>query len=402
MHYAGSGIFRIFAIKLTTMKDISIYTLTSQLHDEQAVAASTCEFLTSLGIDYDMRGADFTDYGQSVLSLIYVRTGGTEGIFRQLLPLIRAAGKPVLLLTSGTSNSLAASMEILSYLRQNNMQGEILHGQPQYIMRRIGELKQLAEARRQLQGCRLGVIGQPSDWLISSDADYNKVRSRLGIELVDIPLDEVTKALGTTDINGGQQGAMLIYEALRTVVDKHQLQGFTLRCFDLLTELHNTGCLALARMNAEGLVAGCEGDVPAMLSMMVVRSLFGISGFQSNPARINPETGEILLAHCTIPLDMVERYELDTHFESGIGVGIRGYMPSGPVTLFKVSGDLSRHFAAEGQLLRCEARPNLCRTQAVVQLDNPADAQYFLTRPIGNHHILLPGRHASLLAEMLS
>ena len=380
---------------------ISIYTLTSQLHDEQAVAAGTRQFLTSLGIDYDLRGADFSDYGQSLLSLIYVRTGGTEGIFRRLMPQIRTADQPVLLLTSGTSNSLAASMEILSFLRQHEMGGEILHGQPSYIVRRIGELQQLAQARRLLRGCRLGVIGRPSDWLISSDADYDEVKRRLGIELVDIALEEVTRTLGATPIDGGREGAMRIYEALKGVVDEYQLQGFTLRCFDLLASLRNTGCLALARLNSEGLVAGCEGDVPAMLSMMVVRSLFGISGFQANPARIDPETGEILLAHCTIPLDMVERYELDTHFESGIGVGIRGYMPSGPVTLFKVSGDLSRLFAAEGQLLRCEARPNLCRTQAIVQLDDPADARLLLTRPIGNHHILLPGRQSRLLSEMI-
>lgn len=384
------------------MKDISIYTLTSQLHDEKAVSANTQAFLSSLNIEYDLRGADFSDYGQAVLSLIYVRTGGTEGIFKSLLPQIKQSGKPVYLLTSGTSNSLAASMEILSFMQQNHMQGEILHGSAQYIDSRIENLIRLKQARLQLQGCRLGVIGQPSDWLISSAADYEAVRNRRGIEIVDIPLDEVLTALGTTKIDGGKEGALLIYEALRKVVDKYQLKGFTLRCFDLLSVLHNTGCLALARLNAEGLVAGCEGDVPAMLSMMVVRSLFGISGFQCNPAHIDVETGEMMLAHCTIPLNMVTRYELDTHFESGIGVGIRGYMPEGPVTLFKVSGDLTRHFVAEGQLLRCEARPNLCRTQAVVQLSNPQDARYFLTHPIGNHHILLPGHHASLLSSLLS
>ncbi len=384
------------------MKDISIYTLTSQLHDEKAVSANTQAFLSSLNIEYNLRGADFSDYGQAVLSLIYVRTGGTEGIFKSLLPQIKKSGKPVYLLTSGTSNSLAASMEILSFMQQNHMQGEILHGSAQYIGSRIENLIRLEQARLQLQGCRLGVIGQPSDWLISSATDYEAVRNRLGIEIIDIPLDEVLTALGTTQIDGGKEGALLIYEALRKVVDKYQLKGFTLRCFDLLSVLHNTGCLALARLNAEGLVAGCEGDVPAMLSMMVVRSLFGISGFQCNPAHIDVETGEMMLAHCTIPLDMVTRYEFDTHFESGIGVGIRGYMPEGPVTLFKVSGDLTCHFVAEGQLLRCEARPNLCRTQAVVQLSNPQDARYFLTHPIGNHHILLPGHHASLLSSLLS
>ena len=383
------------------MKDITIYTLTSPLHDEQSVTASTHLFLSSLGIDYDMCGPDFSNYGRSILDLIYVCTGGTENIFRQLLPQIQSTGKPVLLLTSGTSNSLAASMEILSFLQQNNMQGEILHGQPQYIIRRISELQQLAQARRMLQGCRLGVIGKPSDWLISSASNYRTVRNKFGIDLIDIPLNKIRKAIGNAAIDGGQQGALRIYDALKQIIEKYNLQGFTLRCFDLLTELQNTGCLSLARLNSEGLVAGCEGDVPAMLSMTVVRSLFGISGFQANPAHIDVETGQMLLAHCTIPLDMVERYEFDTHFESGIGVGIRGFIPAGPVTIFKLSGDLSRHFVAEGHLLRCESRPNLCRTQAIVQFDNPSETKYFLTNPIGNHHILLPGHHAKLLCELI-
>jgi L-fucose isomerase-like protein len=193
-----------------------------------------------------------------------------------------------------------------------------------------------------------------------------------------------------------------IYGALQTIVDQNNLQGFTLRCFDLLTTVQNTGCMALARLNAEGIVAGCEGDVPAMLSMMIVQSLLGVSGFQANPASINPETGEMLFAHCTIPFNMVERYELDSHFESGIGVGIRGYMKEEPVTIFKVSGDLSRSFIAEGELVRNQAKPDLCRTQQVIQLANKHLTNYFLTHPIGNHHIILPGHHRELLENLIS
>ena len=348
----------------------AIYTLTSELHDERAVESVTRDFLGSLGVEYIFRGSDYADYGSHPLSLIYVRTGGTEGIFQRLLPmLMEKSRQPFYLLTSGKSNSLAASMEILSYLRQEGIQGEILHGSRAYINQRILVLTRVEEARLQLNNCRLGVIGKPSDWLISSNADYGIVRERLGIELVDIPT--------------------------------HQLSGFTLRCFDLLTAMKSTGCLALAKLNSEGYVAGCEGDVPAMLSMMIARSLTGFSGFQANPARINPDTGELLFAHCTIPLNMVERYELDTHFESGIGVGVRGYMKEGPVTLFKVSGDLKRSFVAEGTLVRNTAEPDLCRTQQVIQLSDPIQASYFLTNPIGNHHIVIPGHIGSLLKEVL-
>jgi L-fucose isomerase-like protein len=159
--------------------------------------------------------------------------------------------------------------------------------------------------------------------------------------------------------------------------------------------------MALARFNSEGVVAGCEGDVPAMLSMMIAQVLTGMSGFQANPARINPETGELLFAHCTIPFNMVEHYELDTHFESGIGVGIRGYMKEGPVTIFKVSGDLSRCFIEEGELVRNQAQPDLCRTQQIIRLSDPSKAHYFLTKPIGNHHIIMRGHHKRLFQEMM-
>ena len=394
---------------------IAIYTLTSQLHDEQAVGAVTQAFLNSLDVDYQLKGSDYTDYGSHSLDLIFVRTGGTEGIFKQLFPELQAkSGRPFYLLTSGKSNSLAASMEILSYLRQNDLKGEIIHGSPNYISKRISLLAQVGEAQERLKGCRLGVVGEPSNWLIASRADKEAVKERLGISLIDIPMQELLEVIDTTPIRDVSEQAPTdairqalpmanqIYDALKVIVERHQLQGLTIRCFDLLTAVHNTGCLALARLNAEGIVAGCEGDVPAMLTMKIAQTLLGVSGFQANPASINPVTGEMLFAHCTIPFNMVERYVLDTHFESGIGVGIRGYMKEGPVTIFKVSGNLERHFIEEGELVRNQAKPDLCRTQQVIQLRHLSQTAYFLTNPIGNHHIILPGHHQELLEEMLA
>ena len=407
------------------MSNISIYTLTSDLHDAQAVTAATQEFLDGLDIQYDFKDDNFSDYGTAPLSLIYVRTGGTEGIFRRLLPELKTRQQSAygqrhkfFLLTSGKSNSLAASLEILSFLRQQGLQGEVIHGDAQHISHRIQLLEQVALAMQQLQGCRIGVVGKPSDWLISSTADYQAVRKLLGIDIIDIPMQELLDEINHENLHSDATlttaqetsnvfesylpGAEEIYRALKEVATRHQLQGLTIRCFDLLTAVHNTGCIALARLNSEGIAAGCEGDVPTLLTMMLCRAVTGLSGFQANPAHINPVSGELLFAHCTIPFNMVERYELDTHFESGIGVGIRGFMKSGPITIAKVSGNLSRHFLTEGQLLRCEGKPDLCRTQMVIQLDNPEQARYFLTDPIGNHHVIIPGRLREVLEELLA
>ena len=325
------------------MKDIAIYTLTSALHDVKAIERTTREFLGELFPDnqYDFKGADYSDFGTHALDLVYVRTGGTEGEFLKLLPELKA--EHFYLLTSGKSNSLAASMEILSYLNQQGRKGEILHGSARGVRSRAEALAKAARARRALRCQRLGVLGKPSDWLISSAASYDAVKEKLGIELIDIPMQEVkdavasaspveidgrpTAIVGTADhsqrVAEAIPGALQIYGGLLEIVRSRELDGFTIRCFDLLTEVGNTGCLSLAAFNAKGIPAGCEGDVPALLAMTVARALTGKTGFMANPSRMDAESGRIVFAHCTVPLDMVDDALLDTHYESGIGVGIR-------------------------------------------------------------------------------
>lgn len=395
--------------------DIAIYTLTSSLHDAESVKASTEKFLGGIGVEYVFRDDDYSDYGSHDLNIIYVRTGGTEGIFLKKLPQLTShtVDAPFYLLTSGQSNSLAASLEILSYLRQQGMRGEVIHGSNSYIAERLLMLEKVEKARRQLRSCHLGVIGEPSDWLISSHVDATVVKERLGVSIESIGIEELLAVMegipesmpsetsAVENIRKALPGANRIYLALRQLAHSHQLNGFTIRCFDLLSAVHNTGCLALAKLSSEGIVSGCEGDVPALLSMVIGKALTGITGFQANPARVDIATGELLFAHCTIPFNLVERYELDTHFESGIGVGIRGFMKEGPVTVFKVSADLARHYAEEGYLVENLRNPNMCRTQQLIRLCNPQCAKYFLTNPIGNHHIILPGHHKKLLDELM-
>ena len=395
------------------MNGISIFTLTSSLHDETSVKRISDEFLRSVLPDgFDFRGADLSTFGEHDLDLIFVRTGGSEGLFKAVLPTLLEKGiRRFHLLTSGKSNSLAASMEILSYLNKSGLSGEIIHGSVAYVSSRIKALASVEAAKKKLCGMRLGVIGKPSDWLIASDADAGSIKEKLGIELLDIPMQVLLDRYETTsgeqapdlpmatDVRASFPGASKIYSALKSIVADYRLGGLTIRCFDLLTSVHNTGCLALSRLNSEGIPSGCEGDVPALLSMAITNSVTGVSGFQANPSRIDVETGEILFAHCTIPFNMVSSFAFDTHFESGIGVGIRGHFDEGPVTVFKVSGDLRRSFIAEGTLLRNQAEPDLCRTQVVLRL-SPDEARYFLTNPIGNHHIIMPGHHAAVLKEI--
>lgn len=405
------------------MNKAGLYTLTSGLHSEVIPDVSEEVFIREIaaaGAEFDFCGEDFSSYGSHDAELIYVRTGGTENAFKAVFPSL--AG-PVRLLTSGASNSLAASMEILSFLRQQGREGEILHGSAAYIAKRIAALGRAARARRRLQGSRAGVVGRPSDWLIASDPDRSAVRERLGIELVDIPMDEFV-----TEIRRGYceqpsgfplkdfkhsvnpkvtraafEEALNIYGALKRLIDKYDLSAVTLRCFDLLSSVGNTGCLALALLNAEGVPAGCEGDIPTLMTMCVANALFDVPGFMANPSRMDPDTGEMIFAHCTVPFNMLRDYVYDTHFESGIGVAVKGELPEGPVTLFKMSPGLDRCFTAEARLVKNLSEKRLCRTQVLLRLDDSSVCRdYFLKDPIGNHHVIVPGRYAKEIRDFLS
>ena len=155
---------------------------------------------------------------------------------------------------------------------------------------------------------------------------------------------------------------------------------------------------ALAVLNAQGIYAGCEGDMPSLISMAVLGELSGKPVFMANPSRILSDSNEIIFAHCTLPLNMPTEIELMTHFESGLGVAFRGRIPEGPCTIFKTSGLLDRYFVKAGTLAENLCETNLCRTQIRIGLAEE-DLNYFLTKSIGNHHMIVTGDYEELVKE---
>ena len=182
--------------------------------------------------------------------------------------------------------------------------------------------------------------------------------------------------------------ALDLYGALDRLVERYGLGGLSVRCFDLLERVKTTGCLGLAVLNARGIYGGCEGDLPSLVSMVILGEVSGQPAFMCNPSRMDLEQGEMVLAHCTLPLNMPEQMELKTHFESDIGVAIAGQIPEDEITVFKISGDLREYYVDGGRILKNMQDPTLCRTQIKVKLSS---YDYFLERPISNHHVICCG-----------
>jgi L-fucose isomerase-like protein len=393
----------------------------SSLHDQHAVEALTEPvrgLLDDLGgavVDLDRPGAPTSSSPQ----LYVVATGGTE---RLLLDAIARndAEHPTVLVAHRGHNALPAALEAMAAIKQHGGRGRIvsLTGDAAADRRALDEVVGDLEAVVAMRSTRLGVIGGPSSWLVASSPTPEVVRRRWGPEVVTVEptrMIELTRTpvvptgvlaerftsvadpVRSTVDRAAVDNAMGVRAALVDVLDNERLDAVTVRCFDLLGDPGTSGCLALASLNDDGIVAGCEGDVPSALAMLWVRHLLGQPTWMANPASLDVDRNELLLAHCTVAPSMVESFALDTHFESGMGVGISARFAAQPVTLIRLGGvDLDECWIAEGAIVATGDDADLCRTQVTIELSS-GNVGDLLTHPLGNHLVLATGHHEQRL-----
>ena len=85
---------------------------------------------------------------------------------------------------------------------------------------------------------------------------------------------------------------------------------------------------------------------------------------------------------------MPQSYQLMTHYESGLGIGIRGVLDLSSCTIFKCMEDLNTYFCQRGEIKENLSSSTTCRTQIRVKVDN---VEYYFTKPISNHHMVCMG-----------
>ena len=404
--------------------------LHSSLQNHSFVKREYDGLLNILASDFDAQ-FDFLDNLESLPSSskyedFIISTGGVENIFLDLLKR-NLVGTNVTLIADGRFNSLAASMEILTYLNNNNIKAFIAYGSNEEISARLKDLthidfvnEQCGSAALSLSGDKIAVFGEPSDWLIASNVDRDFLKQKFNIDFVDIPLETLFRRFSLIDDNmveflatdfqavtsRGETterdllDSLKIYLAINQICQENNCTCATVRCFSIIEKLKATGCLALALLNDEGIDAACEGDLQSLLSMILVRRITGMPSFMANPSAMSKDNHTTTFAHCTVPTTMCRRYGFRSHFESQCGLAVAGeFSPSEVFTIFKWGGEkLDRFFVEEAVSVVAPSNENLCRSQLTLNFYNP---EYMLNNPIGNHHIIVKGAFADKLRTAL-
>lgn len=400
--------------------------LASALHDAQALSALLKDYEEALiRLGGSRLDALLPDPPDAVF--YFVETGGVEGqAMRRFHSRVQRGNRtPVFLIAHPGHNALPAALEILAQVRQEGGTGRIFlmrGADDRDTLAAIAGLARCIEANRRLSQDRIGRIGPSSDWLVASSHRADVVKSRFGVDVVDLEMAELEDYIQTEPLpedgpefdilkQGGAGGPMArdefahairVYRGLKKMVAANRLTALTLRCFDLLSARKTTGCLALALLSDAGITSGCEGDIPSILLLRWLRHLTGREGWMANPADMDAQTGEMVLAHCTIPFKAITSYHLRTHFESGLGVAIAGTLPQGPVSIMRLGGaTLEKAWWAEGELEENLSMEHLCRTQVRVRV-SPSDIHTLLSAPLGNHVVLIPERIGALFSQAFS
>lgn len=342
--------------------------------------------------------------------VILVATGGTEAAIldhvrrrRGVVPF-----EPVVLVAHPLHNSLPAALEAMARVHADGGRGRIVQvdqGAPGPLATVVADVAVIHRLHR----TRLGLVGEPSPWLVASVPDAELLRARWGVELVPIDIADTIDAFrrvdpvraravavrfaGKAPPSPDLTNAATLHPVLVDAIAAAHVDAVAVRCFDYLGALSTSGCVALAELNDAGIVAGCEGDVASSIAMLLVRALVDQPSWMANPASIDEANDRVLLAHCTVAPSLVDGVELHTHFESGLGIGLRGRFTPGPVTLLRFGGRaLERFWISEGEIEHAGDADDICRTQVTVRLEGTR-ARSLLEAPLGNHLLMFHGHH---------
>jgi len=350
-------------------------------------------------------------------------TGGTERIIQSAF---RDVNLPLIILACDRANSLAAALEMLPRLRDMGKDVKLIFVEKydEAIFKAFENFLTTRKAVRKLKETTLGIFGSLSPWLIGCTSDYRLLEDKFGLSIKHIDLltlyqeyqkippsaaeDEAKQIL--SDVGELREPshktlveATKLYLAVRKIAEREHLSALTIKCFEMLPVVDNTMCLALSKLNDEGIVAGCEGDINATLSMLLLHYLTGRPAWMANPVSINYERNTLTLAHCTVAIKLISdpgKTVLRSHFESGRGVAVQGPLARGEATLVRLGGPtLDRMMVLSAEIVDADmGYGHMCRTQAEVKLKGSVKG--FVDRSLGNHLTLVPGDVLERLIEV--
>lgn len=318
--------------------------------------------------------------------------------------LFDAAGEQTARLLA-SHNAMPAVMDCWAHLRNRGVRVDRVFDAASFA-RTCGA----AAAIDRIRATRLLIIGYTQSWVVSASVDERRIEDRLGIRSVHLGLEELFAAYEAVpagpevsafaaDYLGAAaacveprrqhvEDAYRLFLAMKTLMERHACNAVTISCFSLVRQLRVTSCLALSLLNdTPGMVAACEGDLDAAVSMIVGKAVTGLPVFMGNPVYYPDD--RLDLVHCTAPRRLAGgpmTYTVRSHHETGESVAQRIEVAAPRrATIFRIGNELSEATVFPAELIG-NPDEDTCRTQFRFKIDS---SEKRIDQSLGCHHMVV-------------
>ncbi|MDY0169136.1 MAG: hypothetical protein RBS80_21515 [Thermoguttaceae bacterium] len=294
----------------------------------------------------------------------------------------------------------------------------------------LGQWFRVLHCLRRLRHVRLGLVGYRVPGFYTSNCDELDLRRRLGVELHHVTLAEVYAEAAKTDPAAREHviesirasactvevqpeeldKAAALYLALKALAAKYRLDSLAVKCWPEFPESYGVvACWAISRLNDDGILTSCEGDVYGAVMMLAANYLTGKTPMFADFVAIDEPKNLGIGWHCgAAPTCLAadpEQVAVCKHPTAGGGkLGVAVGFPIGggmPATMARlgVGPDGLRLFFAGGEAV--DPGPILRGNPAGIRFQSPARRvlKTILDNGVEHHFVMV---HADIRPELRS
>ena len=227
-----------------------------------------------------------------------------------------------------------------------------------------------------------------------------KVKERLGVEMVAIPDGRYDEVMSTVDDAAAKAEAKQWLEEAGGIIEPNQEDVLkaaraSLTLDQMIAENRIDGlcvgtcmrwlsrgfpCLGFSRLNDRGIPAACDGDMDCLLTMLIFQHALNQAGFLGNAGGVDTSKNAFHLSHCSAPLRMEgptgpkAPYLLRRHAEVRGGAVTEVHYKIGQKLTFTKLVHLDTLLMFTGTIIEVPKVPKGqergCRTELVAEVDD--------------------------------
>ena len=296
-----------------------------------------------------------------------------------------------------------------------------VYGLPKTIFPKVIEQANYQRIKKELREYRLGLFGYASMGIYTATFDHVSVKDKLGPEVIHIDnlylvnrmnnineekvkdkKDELLAKmrLEKENLDFSFSNAVKMYLSMKEIIDENKLNGVTNKCMFELSSTIGCPCLALSLLIDDGIMTTDEGDIHALITMILLNKLTNKPGYFSD--LINAEENYLWFSTCGFIAPSLTKGEIlikqQAEEVGDKGVIISAEPKEGLVTIARlesIPGNRYKMHIAKGNIIEGYRRKHVKKNGLelflfpICKVDLGYNYKKFLNNVCANHYILV-------------